>query len=170
MNTIFLDIDGVLATNKEYGTNRTKFRKKYPEAERLRIPYPFNKGCVDIFNEIITETNSFIVLSSDWREYWNLSEIDEIFKYNGVIKSPEDFTTTEIVSFGNSVKNRVYQIGQYLNTHPEITNWVAIDDMNMKGYMKITNEDDKMVLTKDSEGLKQKGIKNKIINILNPKL
>ena len=109
-------------------------------------------------------------MSSDWREHWNLSEIDEIFKYNGVIKSPEDFTITEVVSFGNLVRNRVYQIGQYLNTHPEITNWVAIDDMNMKKYMEITNEDDKMVLTKDSEGLKQLGIKNKIINILNPKL
>lgn len=167
MKVIFLDIDGVLATDKEYMTNRTKFRKKYPEAERLRIPYPFNKKCVEIFNEIISEVNPYIVLSSDWRTHWNLIEIDEIFKFNGVIKSPQDFTDTDGVSFGNLVKNRVYQIGKYINQHPEITRWVAIDDMDMRPYMKITNEDENMIVTKDNEGIKQLGIKNKIIKKLN---
>jgi hypothetical protein len=32
--------------------------------------------------------------------------------------------------------------------------------------MKITNDDDKFVLTNDMEGLKQEGIKDKIIEIL----
>lgn len=167
MKVIFLDIDGVLATDKEYMTNRTKFRKKYPEAERLRIPYPFNKGCVKIFNEIITIVDPYIVLSSDWRTHFNLSEIDEIFKFNGVIKSPDDYTCNEVVSFGNLTKNRAYQIGKYINQHPKIVRWVAIDDMDMRPYMKITNEDENMIVTKDNEGIKQLGIKNKIIKKLN---
>ena len=52
MKIIFLDIDGVLATNKEFATNRTKFREKYLWAKELRVPYGWNKGCVDVFNEI----------------------------------------------------------------------------------------------------------------------
>jgi len=167
MKVIFLDIDGVLATNKEYSTNRIKFRKKHPEAERLKIPYPYNKDCVEIFNEIITLVDPYIVLSSDWREHFNLYEMDEIFKFNGIIKSPQDFTDTDGVSFGNMVRNRAYQIGKYINQHPEITRWVAIDDMDMRPYMKITNEDENMIVTGDNEGIKQLGIKNKIIKKLN---
>ena len=48
MKIIFLDIDGVLATNKEFATNRTKFREKYLWAKELRVPYKFNKGYPDI--------------------------------------------------------------------------------------------------------------------------
>jgi hypothetical protein len=48
-----------------------------------------------------------------------------------------------------------------------ITNYVVIDDLNVGKYMVITNEENKFVLTNDFEGIKQLGIKNKIINILN---
>ena len=88
MKIIFLDIDGVLATNKEFGMNRTKFQTKHPEAKELHIPYPFNPECVKIFNEILDETNAIIVLSSDWRLHWDLDGLDRIFKFNGVKKSP----------------------------------------------------------------------------------
>jgi hypothetical protein len=64
MKVIFLDIDGVLATNKEFATNRTKFREKHLWAKELRVPYGWNKGCVDVFNEILDATNSEIVISS----------------------------------------------------------------------------------------------------------
>jgi hypothetical protein len=113
MKVIFLDIDGVLATNKEFATNRTKFREKYLWAKELRVPYGWNKGCVEVFNEILDATNSEIVISSDWRFHWDLDELDKIFKVNGVKKSP---------IFGR---------------------------------------------TKDSEGLKQTGLKDKIIKLLN---
>jgi len=92
---IFLDIDGVLATHLQFMMNRTKFRKKYPEANTLRIPYPFDEGCVKIFNEIIEETGADIVLTSDWKLHWDLDEIDKIFKYNQVVKSPFTFTEND---------------------------------------------------------------------------
>jgi FMN phosphatase YigB (HAD superfamily) len=85
MKIIFLDIDGVLATNKEFATNRTKFREKYLWAKELRVPYKFNK--------------------------------------------PEK--------------------------------WIAIDDMNLSSLGP------NFFRTKDSEGLKQSGLKDKIIKILN---
>lgn len=163
---IFLDIDGVLATHIQFMMNRTKFRKKYPEADRLRIPYPFDKDCVKIFNEIIEETGAEIVLSSDWKHHFNLEEIDEIFKYNGVIKSPFVFTENDVKSFGNITLNRAWEIDLFIRAN-DVDNFVVIDDLWVDKYMKFGVEDKRIIRTTDSEGLKQTGIKSKIIDRLN---
>jgi hypothetical protein len=164
--TLFLDIDGVLATNKQYMMNKKKFQDKNPVAKELRILYPFDPKCVKIFNEILDETGADIVLSSDWKYHWNLEDLDKIFKFNGVNKSPIDTTINEDVSMGNITKNRAYQVGEYIQRN-NITNYVVIDDLNISNYMSITNDQDKFVLTDDFEGLKQLSIKDKIIKILN---
>ena len=166
MKTIFLDIDGVLATHKQYMMNQKKFWDKNDIAKDLRIPYPFDPKCVKIFNEILDATGADIVLSSDWKEHFSLKDLDLIFKFNGVNKSPIDITTSEIASFGNQTMNRAYQIGKYI-TDNDITNYVVIDDLNVGKYMVITGDEDKFVLTDDFEGLKQLSIKNKVISILN---
>ena len=166
MKTIFLDIDGVLATNKQYMMNRKKFWDKNPIAKELKIPYPFDPKCVKIFNSILDATGAIIVLSSDWKLHWDLNGIDKIFKFNGINKSPIDFTTNDLASMGNIVRNRAYQIGKYITDY-EITKYVVIDDLNVGSYMKITNDDDKFVLTDDFEGIKKVGLKDRIINILN---
>lgn len=163
---IFLDIDGVLTTVKEYWLNRTNYRKKYPEAARLNIPYPFNKKCVQAYNNIILATGADVVLSSDWRLHWSLDELDEIFKFNGCIKSPSYVTHNEMVSMSGLEKNRAYQIESFIIKHKP-KKWVAIDDLDMREYMKITGDDDKMIVTNDNEGIKQTGIKEKIIKLLN---
>jgi hypothetical protein len=165
MKTIFLDIDGVLATHKQYMMNRKKFWDKNPIAKELKIPYPFDPKCVKIFNEILDETGADIVLSSDWREHFSLEDLDKIFKFNGVNKSPVDITISELASFGNQIMNRAFQIGEYV-TRNNITNYVVIDDLNVGKYMVITNEENKFVLTDDFEGLKKLNIKNKILKIL----
>jgi hypothetical protein len=146
--------------------NRKKFWDKNPIAKELNISYPFDPKCVKIFNEILDETDADIVLSSDWREHFSLEDLDKIFKFNGVNKSPVDTTINEDVSMGNQTMNRAFQIGEYV-TRNNITNYVVIDDLNVGKYMVITNEEHKFVLTNDFEGLKQLSIKNKIINILN---
>jgi hypothetical protein len=56
--------------------------------------------------------------------------------------------------------DRVYQINEWVKfNNPE--KWVAVDDMNLSSLG--TN----FIRTKDSEGLKQTGLKNKIIGLLN---
>ena len=161
IKVIFLDIDGVLATNKEYATNRTKFREKYPWAKELNVPYGWNKGCVEVFNEILDTTNADIVISSDWRFHWDLDELDKIFKANGVKKSPIFGTIKNKRKMSSDLEDdRVYQIREWVKFNkPE--KWVAIDDMNLSdlGY--------NFIRTTDSEGLTQKGLKDKIINKLN---
>ena len=164
--TLFLDIDGVLATHKQYMMNKKKFQDKNPVAKELRIPYPFDPKCVKVFNEILDATGADIVLSSDWREHFSLEDIDKIFKFNSVNKSPVDITISELASFGNQTMNRAFQIGEYV-TRNNITNYVVIDDLNVGKYMVITNEEDKFFLTDDFEGIKKVGLKDKIIKKLN---
>ena len=161
MKVIFLDIDGVLATNKEFAMNRTKFQTKHPEAMEIRIPYPFNPGCVKILNEILENTNAIIVLSSDWRFHWDLKDLDKIFKFNSVVKSPVAITSKIKRKMSSDLEDdRAFQIKTYVNDMLPDT-WVAIDDLNLSSLGS------NFVKTKDSEGLKQTGIKEKIIKILN---
>jgi hypothetical protein len=163
---IFLDIDGVLATDKEFMMSRSKFWGKFKEAEEMKIPYPFNPKCVKILNEILIETDADIVLSSDWKYHWGIGGLDGVFKFNKVIKSPIDITIKEDVSMSWIEKNRAYQIGKYVQDF-NLTNYVVIDDLNIKSFMEITGDSDKFVRTNDLEGIKEKGLKDKIINILN---
>jgi hypothetical protein len=167
MKVIFLDIDGVLATAYEFLTNKQKFQKKNYVAEHLNIPYPFNDGCVKVFNEILLKTNAEIVLSSDWRKFWTLEELDLIFRFNGVIKSPIAVTEIDPVSMSWLEKNRANEIGKYILNNRDIEQWVAIDDLNMSQFMAQTNDDDKMFVTEGIEGIKKSTLKEKIISKLN---
>lgn len=164
MKIIFLDIDGVLATDKEYMTNRTKFREKYPEAMELHIPYPFNEDAVKVFNEILDETGCQIVLSSDWRFHWDLEEIDRIFKFNGVKKSPIGYTIKSKRKMSSDLEDdRVWQIKNYIETY-NVKKWVAVDDLNLSSL------GENFILTEDTEGVKKLGVKEKIIEILNSEI
>jgi len=53
---------------------------------------------------------------------------------------------------------RVCEVNEYLKNHPEVTHWVAVDDMDLS---KLEN----FVMTKKpyNEGIKQSGIKDKIL-------
>lgn len=167
MKVIFLDIDGVLATNKEYMVNRTKFQTKHAEAKELRIPYPYNPQCVKIFNEIIEATDATIVLSSDWRFHWDLDEIDRIFKFNGLNKSPEYYTINRKRKMSSSLgDDRHWQIMEWVN-HNKPDTWVAIDDLNLTRSFEEGGCGQNFFLTNDSEGIKKIGLKNKIIKHLN---
>jgi HAD domain in Swiss Army Knife RNA repair proteins len=158
---IFLDIDGVLATDREFMMNRNKFIQKNPWARELHVPYGWNKDCVKIFNEILEATYAKIILSSDWRLHWNMDELDVIFKGNGVIKSPEGATGISKRKLSSDLEDdRSWQIKNYVNADvPE--RWVAIDDLTL------TSLGENFVQTRSSEGLKQTGLKDKIIKKLN---
>ena len=162
MKVIFLDIDGVLATSKQFQMNRQKFQAKHPAMGELNVPYPWDEGCVKIFNEILDETGAIIVLSSDWKLHWNLDDLRGIFTWNGVKKSPIAVTVRDMFSEPELEKERVYEIMDYI-TSLGIENYVVIDDMNLGQFME---DKDKFVRTISGQGLKQTGIKDKIIKML----
>jgi hypothetical protein len=130
----------------------------------------FNDKAVRVLNEILLETGAEIVVSSDWRFDCNLTEMKEFYDMFGVVKGPIDYTPTlEIEDFkyleANGKKGfedeRAIEIKKWLALHPEVTHWVAVDDLNMSE--DLTN----FVHTKrQNEGIKQAGIKQKIMSYL----
>jgi hypothetical protein len=194
MKVIFLDNDGVICLSTEWG-GRFKKQKKWGGRKLSmtpsEIPFEyrfdnFNKKAVKVLNEILEETGAEIVVSSDWRYHASLEELQKYYTDQGIIKGPIGRTkfTHEIDKqkwekhFRNYAKleeERSFEIKTYLEEHPEVTSWVAVDDLNMGKFQKEGDLEfefdwglDNFVHTKKSnEGIKQSGIKEKILKFLN---
>jgi len=139
---IFLDIDGVLATNQA-----PKISKSLWYNERA---YPFNKHCVNILNQILEKTNAELILSSDWRRVFDLNELDKIFKFNKVVKSPIAITSV--------LFNRDNEIREYVMVN-KLSKFVIIDDSLLVGYKE------RLIKTNPEKGLQTEHLR-KIIKLL----
>ena len=153
---IFVDLDGVIVTSRQHLSK--KLHPKY-------MSNPFDKKCVNVFNEICDTTTPIIILSSDWKLHYNLDELNEIFRDNGMNCIITDVTTclwgTMFTNFSQLEECRAAEIMQYVKEH-NIINFMAIDDLNLSKWIP-----DRFVhCTRSFEGIKQSGIKEKIINIL----
>ena len=91
-----------------------------------------------------------------------------LFLERGVKKLPLDYTSNSVsaellkdVTPKNELElTRCAEINQWLQDHPEVTSWVAVDDLDLS---LLTN----FVRTpRSSEGIKQSGIKEKIVQFL----
>ena len=72
----------------------------------------------------------------------------------------EDFQGLELVKAEYEAE-RALEIKKWLALNPSVTKWVAVDDLNMTPHL------DNFVHTiKQNEGIKQSGIKEKIISYL----
>ena len=139
-------------------------------AEKEIFGDDFNKIAVDVLNDIILTSGADLVISSDWRLYATLDEMKDLFHQFGVIKGPIDFTP-EIQTLTKHVHIRVEEIDIWLSKHPEVTKWVAIDDMDLGEKIGsisgnsnggLTN----FVKTREREGLKQCNISIKVLRYL----
>jgi hypothetical protein len=189
MNVIFLDHDGVICLSSEWGGRFKKQRKVGRKLSQSILSLPiearfdnFNKKAVGVLNEILEETDAEIVVSSDWKRWANLEEMGLYYESQGIKKKPIGFT--KFVNECNLPENfpysrqfqleqeRHFEILQYLKDNPEITHWVSVDDLNMGKVQKHESWGDveldwgltNFVLTPiNSEGIKQTGIKEKIL-------
>jgi hypothetical protein len=145
MKIIFLDIDGVLATDECFGV--------FEEFVELHMrAYRFDKRCVMQLNRIIQETSCEIVLTSDWRLQYNEETLKKFFlEINKCAKAPVDQTISlHRLKFSEPIAYiRRREIISYLTDHPEITSWCAIDDMDldMPNFVRCT--DDREGLTEE---------------------
>jgi hypothetical protein len=194
MKIIFLDHDGVICLSSEWGGRFNK-QKKWGGRKlsttnlEISIEYRFdnfNKKAIKVLNEILEETGAEIVVSSDWKRWANVHEMGEYYESQGIINKPIDFTPNlgECTNYDKDTfpwsrqwdleQTRSIEIKQYLQNHPEITHWVAIDDLNMGKTGKVNGMEfehewglDNFVLTPNgNEGIKQSGIKEKILQFL----
>ena len=189
MNVIFLDHDGVICLSSEWGGRFKKQRKVGRKLSQSILSLPiearfdnFNKKAVGVLNEILEETDAEIVVSSDWKRWANLEEMGLYYESQGIKKKPIGFT--KFVNECNLPENfpysrqfqleqeRHFEILQYLKDNPQITHWVSVDDLNMGKVQKHESWGDveldwgltNFVLTPiNSEGIKQTGIKEKIL-------
>jgi hypothetical protein len=187
---LFLDNDGVICLSSNWGGRQkkwSKYRSSNPESSKFLSDAPvgvrfddFDKKAVKILNEVLEETGAEIIVSSDWRYHATLEELGEYYLSQGIIKTPIGITpfTKDIdpkwwVTFNNYAmleQERVIEIKYWLEQHPEVSNWVAVDDLNLGIYEPISgdifNENGltNFVHTrKSNEGIKQSGIKEKIL-------
>lgn len=152
----------------------------------------FDKKAVKVLNQILETTGAEIVVSSDWRLHASLEELGEYYISQGIIKKP--IGVTEIFHYTNwldedriptdfdwyrvegPAQERHFEILEWLKNHPEVTHWVGVDDLNMGIHMEKTGWSDEhdrswglenFVWTPRAwEGIKQSGIKQKIIKYL----
>lgn len=116
LKVVFLDIDGVL-NSRQYDLSRGD-----------------NEGNIDIsrlslIKQLVSCTGAQIVLTSTWRIHWDPNvektdsigeEMEEIFLRNGISLYDK---TPEIND------DRAKEIKSWLEIHPDVVNFVIIDDM-----------------------------------------
>jgi len=163
MKVIFLDIDGVLATPRQYGTVRTKLYSRDGSAAELRVPYMWDERCVIALNRFIRTHNLQIVLSSDWRLHFSEEQINRIFIINGVAASPIGFTPrlAKEESTESLESIRVREIQAWLQSTP-VDAWCAVDDMDLSGL------GERFARTDDRMGFGARGFNEKITQALYP--
>lgn len=166
MKALFLDIDGVIATEEQYMRRRDKFWRSTEWAKELGVPYPFDEKCVKILNQIVEETEAEIIITSDWRLHWDLVLLSQIFQHNGIEKLPRSMTKIKPVSFGRLNMNRANEILDFIN-HFDLKQFVILDDLDLAEFLDKGDAKNRFVRTKDSQGLKEVGVKEKVIRILN---
>lgn len=171
MKVLFLDHDGVICLYSQWGG---RFKKKgydsNPETPMDIRMDSFDSKAVKILKDIIEQTGCEIVISSDWKLHGTIDQIREMYVTRG-IKPPLDLTPNmkdfdgegfELFKWkGFSEAIRVTEVNEWLKNHPEVTHWVAVDDLNLS---KLSNF---VMTTKPyNEGIKQSGVKQKILKFL----
>lgn len=145
-NIIFLDIDGVLNT-EEFRDKADNYFDRPIAPENMRF-----------LETLVKTTNSKIVLSSSWREYWDEGAIqpdvageylNEIFAEYGlsIYSKTPDF-------IGNQ---RNKEIEAWINIHKnEINNYVILDDVDYDFDRHF------FVMTDDKDGLNESTVQKAI--------
>ena len=126
---IFLDIDGVL---------NTKWWERKKPVDRYGCI--FNPKCVANLEKIITETGADIVISSSWKIFMGLSELQTMWKERGLPGKVLDITPDNIsdemllnVDLDNKdlLYNRGCEIKGWLLKHgDEVSSYAIVDDMD----------------------------------------
>lgn len=151
---IFLDIDGVVYnTPNEEGVFK-KVAELFPEITgtynnrvcSIAASYFFDKKAVQNLNCLIREIekvrNVWIVVSSSWRENRSVEELRSTFfgihEFSRYIvdKTPEEVSIKELGTYCPSKSHseeyssqcRAAEIQYWLNQHPEIINYIVLDD------------------------------------------
>ena len=188
MKVIFLDHDGVICLGSEFGSRFKKQKRTVGETVSMKdLPIlerfdNFNPKAIKVLNQILEETGAEIVISSDWRKWASLEDLGTFYEAQGIIKKPIGLTQ-RLEEFeecaglfhykGWYERARILEIKEWIKNNP-VESWVAVDDMQLGEYINVdgsTNGGLKNFVHTPRlyEGIKQSGVKEKIIKFLNDK-
>ena len=120
MKIIFLDFDGVLNSAKDFAGC---------ENQGVVI----NPSKLPLLRQIVSATEARIVLSTSWREHWSKTpaECDDIGRF---IEQTFSFYGLQIFDKTPEFRGkRETQIKFWLDQHPEVQQFVVLDDMLLNG-------------------------------------
>jgi len=171
MKVIFLDHDGVICLSTEWGGRFKKQREAGRKLSQSVASLPvmsrfdnFNKKAINVLNSILEETGAEIVVSSDWKRWANVEEMGEYYESQGIIKKPIAFTPN------------LGQCTWYIEAYPAGFMWSREWDMEQTRSIEILHSrvtyehewglDNFVETPRGTEGIKQSGIKEKILKFL----
>lgn len=116
MKVIFLDIDGVL-NSRAYDRERTD---EDGNIDRTRLP---------LVRDIVERSGAFIVLSSNWRDYWEADEeqCHDIGRELNAIFGEAGLSIYDKTPY--SRLGRAFEVKMWLNAHPDTEAFAIIDDI-----------------------------------------
>jgi hypothetical protein len=117
---LFLDHDGVICTDREWG-KRSEMNTKFD---------PLNMMAVARLNTVHKDINFKIVCTSDWRLMADIEEMRVIYKTNGIVADLIDYTEKlDPTRFSEKATDtRAREILKYVDEN-SIQSWFVIDDM-----------------------------------------
>ena len=136
MKVLFLDHYGVLCLSKKAVTRTELSMPTADEFTDTGITFfsDFDPDAVSVLNDIIALTGAEIVVSSDWKRETTLSGMCEFYQKQGIKKTPLAYTDW-FPGAPTYHEQRAGEINSWLDQHPEITHWVAVDDLYMGTWL-----------------------------------
>ena len=136
MKVLFLDHYGVLCLGKP-GIIRTETSE--PTADEfadtgITVFSDFDPDAVSILNSLLDSVDFEIVISSDWKRHATLDGMCEFYQKQGIKKMPLAYTAW-LPGAPTYHEQRATEISTWLDQHPEITHWAAVDDLYMGTWL-----------------------------------
>jgi hypothetical protein len=162
MNILFLDVDGVLNSNRSFlrankATPTTSERdflfelsntyySGYPLSVLTHDLLGLDQECIAHLNLIIEATGAQVVVSSSWRYSHNIVGLQKLLEYRGFKGELIDSTP---VNYMGVEKLRGHEIQSWLNLNPEVERFVILDDNRGMAHLKkyLVQTDSKVGLT-----------------------
>ena len=134
---IFIDVDGPLSWGS-WGDGIVTIDEG--NVSPFTIPYAWDIADCEALKTILDETNAKLVLSSDWRSQFSFMQMKAIFQHYGIHPSHLldmtcQFSLWNKMSRTSLEHDRALQVVKWAKDN-KISNWIAIDDLNLKEQFK----------------------------------
>lgn len=147
MKVLFLDIDGVLNSERYYHSDEWKnISSKINNGEQKYSPhFLIDKKSIEVLNNLIKSMPDLsIIISSTWKRYGRYEQTKEYLIQNGFRFESQIIDCTPEL---NSLKYcRGDEIQLWLNKHLDVSNYCIIDDDNdmlstqLENFVQINSE------------------------------